>query len=107
MSTDEQDRGRIEARVTALERDLADTRVELAKLQGGVGVLEGAYERAADVVASQAIADAEVRRSTATLAAVDAQGTERRLDQRARRHLVGAIAALIAALAAAVTSGKC
>jgi hypothetical protein len=99
--------GRLEDRIIELERELGDTRVELARLQGSVGVLEGAYQRAANIVASQAIADAEVRRSTATLAAGRVEGSARRLDMRALRQLAGALAALIAALAAAVASGKC
>lgn len=98
----------LDARIGELERQVADLREEQARLQGGVVVLEGAYNRAANVAMSQAMADAEERR-TASIA-VRQTGQIRQLQRRRSRAVIvvaKGVTAILLAIAGLIAGGKC
>lgn len=85
---------RLESRVEGVEKRLDALAPQTAQLAGQVHILAGAYERAANVVAVQAQADSEARR-TGILDTQDAR--------RARRQLIIRVVALVGGILTLVT----
>lgn len=90
--------------VKQLDARVSDLRADVAAMEGQLGILVGAYERAANLAAKQAQADAEVRRSS-TMAALSAGSSWRSNRQLVR--LIAAVAGLVTAIATLLATGRC
>lgn len=90
--------------VKQLDERVSDLRADVAAMEGKLAILVGAYERAANLAATQAQADAEVRRSS-TMAALSAGWSWR--SNRSLVRLIAAVAGLVTAIATLLATGRC
>ncbi|HKQ65973.1 MAG TPA: hypothetical protein VJZ73_13245 [Methylomirabilota bacterium] len=100
---------RLEVRVEDHDQHIGDLRERTALTEGRVEHLVDAYQRAANVVASQATADAEVRRAgaVAEIRERERQGKHRRTIQRELIFKAITVAMGLWAIVSSILAARC